>query len=92
MRVDDQAFLIESNRKIREVRVVRLNGNYVIVRLVNTNGVIQVREDRVYRTREAAEKKVAELKSRWRYNPYRQRYESIYYAKSLTLGLEGQYE
>ena len=52
--IGSKAFIIESNRILREVTIVRKNSDFYIVRFDN-NGSIQLRKSRVFPTREAAE-------------------------------------
>lgn len=52
------AFIVESNRIIREVIIVKRTGNLYIVRFANNDGGIQVRGSRLFATREEAEKTV----------------------------------
>lgn len=67
------AYIIESNRNIREVTVVRRNGDFYLVRF-DSNGGVQLRGSRLFATREDAEAtlpqtKVAEQKKGYR-SPY----------------------
>lgn len=52
--IGSKAFIIESNRILREVTIVRKNSDFYIVRFDN-NGSIQLRKSRSFPTREAAE-------------------------------------
>ena len=52
------AFIIESNRLIREVVVLKRTGNFYIVRFKDCNGGIQIRGSRLFATRDAAEQAV----------------------------------
>lgn len=52
------AFIVESNRIIREVIIVKRTGNLYIVRFANNDGGIRVRGSRLFTTREDAEKNV----------------------------------
>ena len=52
--IRSKAFIIESNRILREVTIVRKNSDFYIVRFDN-NGSIQLRKSRIFPTREAAE-------------------------------------
>ncbi len=49
------AYIIESNRTIREVTVVRRSGDFYLVRF-DSNGGIQLRGSRLYATQEEAER------------------------------------
>ena len=51
--IRSKAFIIESNRILREVTIVRKNSDFYIVRFDN-NGSIQLRKSRIFPTREAA--------------------------------------
>lgn len=51
----DTAFLIESNRIIREVSIIRVSGSFYTVKFVKDGGGIKVRESRLFATREEAE-------------------------------------
>ena len=50
------AFIVESNRIIREVIIVKRTGNLYIVRFANNDGGVRVRGSRLFATREDAEK------------------------------------
>ena len=52
--IGSKAFIIESNRILREVTIVRKNSDFYIVRFDN-NGSIQLRKSRIFPTRDAAE-------------------------------------
>lgn len=56
------AFIVESNRLIREVTIVRRKGDLYIVRFIDSNGGIQVRGSRLYPTRADAEEAVPNVK------------------------------
>lgn len=51
--IGSKAFIIESNRIIREVTIVRKNADFYVVRFDN-NGCIQLRKSRVFLSEEAA--------------------------------------
>jgi hypothetical protein len=53
----DTAFLIESNRVITEVTVVRCSGSLYVIRFQNGGG-IQVKGHRLFATREEAETQI----------------------------------
>ena len=57
-RPGDPAFLIESGRFIREGRVVHSLGGVCAFRFSDTGGGIRVSADRLFPTREAAEKSI----------------------------------
>lgn len=52
--IGSKAFMIESNRIIREVTVVKRRGDFYIVRFGNSGG-IQIRGSRLFATVEEAE-------------------------------------
>lgn len=52
--IGSKAFMIESNRIVREVTIVKRSGDFYIVRFGNSGG-IQVRGSRLYATQEKAE-------------------------------------
>lgn len=56
--VDDTAWLVESNRIIREVRIIRLAGSFYVVQFKDSGGAIQVRGTRLLATEEEAKKSV----------------------------------
>lgn len=51
--IGSKAFIIESNRIIREVTIVRKNSDFYVVRF-DSNGCIQLRKSRVFPSEEAA--------------------------------------
>ena len=53
--VGDTAYIIESNRLIREVTIVRLDRDFCTIRFADSNGAIKVRRSRLYGTRKLAE-------------------------------------
>lgn len=65
------AYIVESNRIVREVKIVRRNGNFYIVRF-GTNGGIQVRGNRLFETTEAAESSIEKQKEQKKgyHSPY----------------------
>lgn len=48
------AYIVESNRFIREVIVVRATSDFYIVRFTDSGGAIQVRGSRLFATKEDA--------------------------------------
>lgn len=56
-----EVFFIESNRIIRKATVVRKNGNFYILRF-DEGGGIQLREGRIFPTKERAEEMLPEEK------------------------------
>ena len=52
------AFIIESNRLIREVVVLKRTGDFYIVRFKDCNGGIRIRGSRLFETQDAAEQAV----------------------------------
>lgn len=52
------AFIIESNRFIREVTIIKQRDDLCVVRFSDKRGGIQIRSSRLYSTREEAEAKL----------------------------------
>ncbi len=59
--IGSTAYIVESNRIVREVKIVKRNGNFYIVRF-GTSGGIQVRGNRLFETAEAAESFIVKQK------------------------------
>lgn len=57
----DTAFLVESNRNIREVKILKVGGGFYTIRFTDSGGGIKVKEHRLFTTKEDAE---ASLKKR----------------------------
>ncbi len=55
IKVHDKAYIIESNMKVREVWVLSVSGGFYLVRFLDSDGAIRVRENRLYATKEEAE-------------------------------------
>ena len=70
MKVGDMAYIIESNRIIREVRIVRCSGGIFLVKFPDTGGGIQVKRHRLFATREEAKNSIAKPKEKKKPNPY----------------------
>ena len=51
----DIAFIVESSRFIREVKVLKIAGGFATLRFADSDGGIKLRESRLYPTEEAAE-------------------------------------
>lgn len=49
------AYIIESNRIIREVNVVKRSGEFYIVKFLNGSGGIRIRASRLFASKDAAE-------------------------------------
>lgn len=70
MKPGDTAFIIESNRIIRKVEIVRNTGGFYLIRFKDSGGGIKVRENRLFPTREeAAENLPQSLQKQYR-TPY----------------------
>ena len=52
MKVGDTAYIVESNRYVREVEIRRCSGGMLLVRFTDTGGGIQVKAHRLFATRE----------------------------------------
>ena len=51
----DIAFIVESSRFIREVKVLNAAGGFATLRFIDSDGGIKLRESRLFPTKEAAE-------------------------------------
>lgn len=58
----DKAYIVESNRIVRECTVKRVTGKLIIIRFENGGG-IQVSENRLFDTKEAAAASIQSVKS-----------------------------
>ena len=58
MKRGDNAYIIESNRVIRPVRILNCAGGLYLIKLLDSEGAIRVHPDRLYTTREVAEERV----------------------------------
>ncbi len=56
----DTAYLVESNRIVREITIVKFAGVFYTIRFNDSGGGIKVRENRLYASREEAEHAMAE--------------------------------
>ena len=73
MKVGDTAYIVESNRYVREAEIRRCSGGMFLVRFTDSGGGIQVKAHRLFATREEAEKSIARTKEKHmdvRKNPY----------------------
>lgn len=71
MKVGDIAYLVESNRIIREVEIRRYSGGMFLVCFTDTGGGIQVKAHRLFSTREDAEKSMEKpVVKKVQSNPY----------------------
>ena len=69
-----RAYIIESNRIIREVTIKRISGNLCLV-LLNDGGGIQIGRHRLFLARDAAEGYLTEIKQKRRKaHPYATRF------------------
>lgn len=55
MKRGDNAYIIESNRIIRLVRILNCSGNLYLIKFLDTGGAIRVHPDRLYSIKEIAE-------------------------------------
>ena len=51
----DTAYIVESNRIIREVKVLKTAGGFTTLRFTDSEGGIKLRESRLFPTKEDAE-------------------------------------
>lgn len=70
MKPGDTAFIIESNRIIREVEIVRNTGGFYLIRFRDSGGGIKARENRLFPTREEAEENLPQSLQKQHRTPY----------------------
>ena len=58
MKTGETVYMIESNRIIRQVKIIKLVGNFAIVKF-NDGGGTQISMNRLYKTEEDAMKKIS---------------------------------
>ncbi|MDD6465448.1 MAG: hypothetical protein PUF75_05875 [Coprococcus sp.] len=58
MKAGDTAYIVESNRFVREVTIVRVSGGIYLIRFKDSGGGIQVKKHRLYATREDADNNI----------------------------------
>ena len=71
MRVGDVAYIVESNRIIREVKIVRCSGGMFLVKFSDTGGGIQVKRHRLFATKEEAENSIVKPEKKKITSPYK---------------------
>ena len=55
---NDTAYFIESNWRIREVRILKITGEFATIRFADGEGGTRLRISRLYATKEEAEKSI----------------------------------
>lgn len=60
----DTAYIVESNRFIREVKVLKVAGGFATLCFMDRNGGIRLRESRLFPTKEDAEASIPKKTSR----------------------------
>ena len=75
MKVGDTAYIVESNRYVREAEISRCSGGMFMVRFTDTGGGIQVKAHRLFATMEEAEKSIEKsVEKEVQRNPYKRWY------------------
>jgi len=54
-KLGDLAYIVESNRWIREVKIVKIAGGFYTLQFTDTGGGTKLRENRLFETKEQAE-------------------------------------
>lgn len=62
-KVGDTAFFVESNRIIREVKIVGVGGGFYTIRFLDGNGGIKVKGHRLFDTKKEAEASLPKKKT-----------------------------
>ncbi|MBO4908573.1 MAG: hypothetical protein K6E47_09705 [Lachnospiraceae bacterium] len=63
LKAGDTAFIVESNRFIREVEIKSCAGGMYLIKFKDSGGGIKVKEHRLYATKEDAEKSISKNKT-----------------------------
>lgn len=50
------AWILESNRIVREVEILKITRDFITVRVLNTETAMRLRKSRVFKTKEEAER------------------------------------
>ena len=58
MKVGNIAYIVESNRFVREVKIIRYSGGLYLVRFTNSGGGFKIRENSLFPTQELAENSI----------------------------------
>lgn len=61
----DKAYIVESNRWIREVEIRSTAGGMYLIKFLDSGGGIKVKESRLFVTKEEAEKRLNGEKTKW---------------------------
>lgn len=61
----DKAWIVESTIFVKEVEIINVKGGFATLRFKDYNGGMRVRESRLYKTKEEAEKAVDSNKRKW---------------------------
>lgn len=72
LKAGDKAYIVESNRVVRECTITRASGNLYVIRFIDGGG-IQLPKHRLFATKEAAEEsipKIAVEKKHRYHSPY----------------------
>ncbi len=60
----DTAFIVESNRFVREVEIIKITGEFATLRFSDTKGGVKLRESRLFPTKEEAENSIKKNRQR----------------------------
>lgn len=61
----DTAYIVESNRIIREVKILKVTGGFATLRFMDSDGGVKLRESRVFPTKEDAEASLPKKPTTW---------------------------
>lgn len=60
--VGDTVYFVESQRIIREVKIIKCGGGFYTMRFVDGSGGIRLRENRLFGSKEEAEKSISKTR------------------------------
>ena len=55
MQVGDNAYIVDNNRFLREVRILKITKDLCVIKYVDTGAVIKIRQSRLFPTKREAE-------------------------------------
>jgi len=61
-------YIITNNSQVKEVKVIRVSGEFYTIKFVDTDTVIRVRKSRLYKSKDEALKKIPAKENKIKYS------------------------